>query len=112
MPLWKIETQSYLDLDTGVRSLRVTHTLDMLIAADQIVVFDLAFGSSYDPRVDPKSIMFEDSGRCTVSRSTLDTRFWTQVASDFYYICSSFACTSSSSTGVFRSGIPADYTAS
>ena len=75
-PIWKIETQSYLDLDTGVRSLRVTHTLDMLIKADQTVLFDLAFGTDFDPWVDPKGIMIEDSGRCSVTRSTEDTRFW------------------------------------
>lgn len=32
-PIWKIETQTFLDLDTGIRWLRVTHTLDMLIEA-------------------------------------------------------------------------------
>jgi hypothetical protein len=33
-PTWKIETQTFLDRDTGIQWLRVTHTLDMLISAD------------------------------------------------------------------------------
>jgi hypothetical protein len=59
----------------------------MLISADQTVLFDLAFNTDFDPWVDPKGIMIEDSGRCTVAQSTLDPRFWTQTAGDFYYTC-------------------------
>jgi hypothetical protein len=59
-----IETQTFLDRDTGIQWLRVTHTLDMLISADQTVLFDLTFNTDFDPWVDPKGIMIEDSGRC------------------------------------------------
>ena len=76
------------------------------------MLFDLAFGTDYDPWVDPKGIKIEDSGRCTVARSTLDTRFWTQTASDFFYTCNNYACTNSAAVTTFRSGLAADYSAS
>jgi hypothetical protein len=52
VPIWEIETKTYYDLDTGYRWLRVTHTLTANIAADDIVQFELAFSSDFDPIVD------------------------------------------------------------
>ncbi len=111
-PIWYIDTQSFYDLDTGVRYLRVTHILDLLIASDETIKFDLSFGTSYDPWVDPKGVMVDDSGQCTVTQSTTDTRFWTQTAADYYYTCNNYACTNSASLTKFRSALASDYSAS
>ena len=40
---WWIETESIYDHDTGDQWLRITHTLVMDVAADDIVSFELSF---------------------------------------------------------------------
>lgn len=57
-------TYSILDLDTGIRWLRIEHTLVANIAYSDTVTFEVVFESSYDPWVDPANIMVEDSGWC------------------------------------------------
>lgn len=69
------------------------------------MTFDLSFGSSYDPWVDPKNDMIEDSARCTVQQNTNDSRFWSTTVTDYYNKCDAADCSLTTlSTGVWRSG--------
>lgn len=101
--VWKIITQTFYEVDTGYRWLRVTHVLNANIAADDVVTFDLSFTSSYDNWIDPKNDMIEDSGRCTVQQNADDTRFWTTSVTDYYWQCDEVDCTNSGSS-IWRSG--------
>lgn len=93
-------------MDTGYRWLRVTHYLKRNIAADDVVTFDLSFTSSYDPWIDPKNAMIEDSGRCAVQQDADDNRFWTTTVTDYYWQCTDVDCANDSN--VWRSGTYTD----
>ena len=64
--IWTVTTQSFYEYDTGFRWLRITHDLYTPVAADEIVEFELAFSSSYDPIVNAQALMVDDSARCIV----------------------------------------------
>ena len=104
-PIWTIITQTFYDYDTGFRWLRVTHDLYLPVAADDIVEFELAFSSDYDPEVNGQTIMVDDSARCIVQQNPDDTRFWTTTVQDYYWVCSELDCSNPDlSTSVWRSG--------
>lgn len=49
-------------MDTGYHWLRITHILTAKIAATDIVTFQLAFQSDYDPWTDPAQNLILDAG--------------------------------------------------
>ena len=102
--IWSIETESFLEEDSGDRWIRITHTLNANIEADDIVTFDLSFSSDFDPWTDPLN-MIEDSGRCIVQMDTDDNRFWATTVEDYYWTCSDVDCSNSAlASAVWRSG--------
>lgn len=101
--IWTVHSQTFYDLDTGFRVLRLTHTLVANIAATDTVTFQISFNSDYDPWVDPMNLMFEDSGICEATINADDDRFWTTTASDYYWVCQTIGCNLSTLTE-WRSG--------
>jgi hypothetical protein len=102
-PIWWMESESIYDHDTGYQWLRITHHLKEYIAEDDIVSFDLQFMSEYDPWVDPKNLMIEDSAVCELAINTADTRFWNMTPYDKHVKCSDQNC-SSSTLNAWRTG--------
>ena len=82
--IWKINTQTMFESDTGYRWLRITHYLKANIAHGDVVTFDLAFMTKNDPWTDPKNDMIEDSARCTLLQDSNDDRFWSTTVADYY----------------------------
>lgn len=85
---WTMVTQTVFDEDSGVESLRVTHTYTGYVKANQEVRFELVFRSASDPFVDRK-VIESDSGVCKMKINANDNRFWTMTAEDGYYKCDS-----------------------
>lgn len=86
--IWTMKSQTFYDLDTGHRILRLTHTLYANIAADDKVTFMVSFTSpDYDPWSDAMNVLFEDAGECVATINADDNRFWTTTADDYYWVC-------------------------
>jgi hypothetical protein len=103
--IWTMHSQTFYDLDTGYRVLRLTHTLYANIAATDKVTFMVSFTSDVDPWSDAMNFLFEDAGECVATINPDDDRFWTTTADDYYWVCQTLGCslTGSGSYG-WRSG--------
>ena len=89
---WDMQHKSVFDEDTGYHWLQIIHTVEADIASTDEVSFELSFTSAGDPWTDRKNIIAEDSGMCSISISSSDSRFWVQTATDQYYQCADQAC--------------------
>ena len=97
---WIVKTQTILDEDTGIQSLRVTHELTADILASDVVQFELAFiplsrwssgtniaGVTIGIDNTSATNLGEDAGRCSLTINTSNNKFWQATLSDGWYKC-------------------------
>lgn len=97
---WKVTTQTILDEDTGIQSLRITHNLVANILATDVVQFELSFiplsqwlsgtniaGAAIGIDNTSFTNLGEDAGRCSLAINTSNNKFWQATLSDAWYKC-------------------------
>ncbi len=89
---WEMLMSTVYDEDSGVESIRIKHTYEGPLKANQEIRFELVFYSSSDPFIDRKQFIEADSAVCKMTRSTTDTRFWILTTQDLYYKCDTETC--------------------
>ena len=83
---WVLKTYTAKDEDKGISYLRFQHELEAPILPTDEVSFEIAFTTQNDPWTN-KSTIAEDSAVCKMTRSTQNTKLWTQTSEDKYYTC-------------------------
>ena len=84
---WDVSVTSVYYEDTGLKKVRITHTLTGMVWADDVVLFELAFRpGSLGSTVDKASIG-EDYVQCEMSQSSSDTQYWTAKVAEGFYEC-------------------------
>lgn len=97
---WTVTTETWLNEDTGVQELRLTHNLIADILATDVVQFEIAFipmsqwlsgtnivGSPIGIDNSSATNLGEDGGRCSLAINTSNNKFWQATLSDVWYKC-------------------------